>query len=114
MDIALTAITFDCTHAAAVAGFWSALLDRPADDGADESYALIPGAPSLAFYRVPEAKGAKNRVHPDLTVPDLPAAVDRAVALGATKVRDVEEEGERWTTLTDPEGNEFDLVSSSA
>jgi predicted enzyme related to lactoylglutathione lyase len=63
--------------------------------------------------RVPEAKTAKNRVHVDLAVADLPAAVERIVALGATRLGDFDEAGFRWTTLRDPEGNEFDVVASS-
>jgi hypothetical protein len=35
--------------------------------------------------------------------------VERAVALGATKVAEFDEYGTRWTTLTDPEGNVFDI-----
>jgi predicted enzyme related to lactoylglutathione lyase len=33
--------------------------------------------------------------------------VDRLVGLGATVVHDKHEWGITWTTLTDPEGNEF-------
>ena len=108
----LAAITFDCDDAAALATFWSTLLRRPVEDGASRDYASIAGPPAWAFLRVPEGKTAKNRVHPDLDVLDLGAAVDRAVALGAKHVADVEEDGTRWTTLVDPEGNEFDLVQS--
>lgn len=106
----LSAITFDCDDAAALAGFWSTLLRRPVGEGASRDYASIAGPPAWAFLRVPEGKVAKNRVHPDLDVADLGAAVDRAIALGAKHVADVEEDGTRWTTLVDPEGNEFDLV----
>jgi catechol 2,3-dioxygenase-like lactoylglutathione lyase family enzyme len=75
--------------------------------------------PRLYFQRVPEPKTAKNRVHLDLNVGggrDTPpeeararvaAAVERAVAAGATKVREAEEHGEFWVVLQDPEGNEF-------
>ena len=34
-----------------------------------------------------------------------------AMAAGATHVADVEEDGTRWTTLRDVEGNELDLVA---
>ena len=37
------------------------------------------------------------------------AAVERAVALGATKLRHVEERGERHFVMQDIEGNEFCL-----
>jgi hypothetical protein len=65
----------------------------------------------ILFQAVPEPKTVKNRVHLDLLVgPDAhDAEVERVVALGATVVR-VQDGGEgRWTLLTDPEGNEFDV-----
>lgn len=107
----LSAITFDCNDAATLAAFWSDALGRPVDDGASSDYATLPGSPAWAFIAVPEPKTAKNRVHPDLSVTDLAATVERLVALGATKVGDFDEAGETWTTLTDPEGNEFDVVA---
>ena len=113
----LEAITFDCADAASLAAFWSTLLDHPVDDGASAAYAAIGLSddnklrPAFAFLQVPEGKTAKNRCHPDLVTTDLEAAVAAAVAAGATKVADVEEDGTRWTTLLDPEGNELDLVA---
>ena len=77
--------------------------------------------PRIFLQRVPEPKATKNRLHLDMNVggprgtPDeerragLDAGVARAVGLGATKVRFVEERGERHWTMQDPEGNEFDL-----
>ena len=75
--------------------------------------------PRLFFQRVPEPKSVKNRVHldinasgPDGTPPDeRRALVDDEVArlrsAGATIAREVEERGERWVVMQDPEGNEF-------
>jgi hypothetical protein len=41
--------------------------------------------------------------------------VERAISLGATKVAEFDEYGTRWTTMTDPEGNVFDIgVGQSA
>ena len=77
--------------------------------------------PRIFFQRVPEPKELKNRVHLDVNVggprgtPDddrrvaVDAAVDRAVGLGATKIRLVEERGERHYVMQDIEGNEFCL-----
>jgi hypothetical protein len=77
--------------------------------------------PRLYFQRVPEPKVVKNRVHLDLNVGGgrqvplqerrvrIAAAVDRLGALGATTVRPVQERGEYWVVMTDPEGNEFCL-----
>ena len=48
-------------------------------------------------------------MHLDLVATDLQAEVERAVALGATKIAEFDEYGTIWTTLTDPEGNVFDI-----
>ena len=77
MTTTLTHLTFDCADAAALAGFWAAVLDQPVDDGASPEYALVKGTPGWMFLQVPEPKAAKNRMHPDLTTDDLPAEVAR-------------------------------------
>ena len=77
--------------------------------------------PRIFLQRVPEEKQVKNRLHLDVnaggprgTPPDerrasVDAAVERAIGLGATKVRLVEERGERHYVMQDIEGNEFCL-----
>ncbi|HEX2157011.1 MAG TPA: VOC family protein, partial [Actinomycetes bacterium] len=35
------------------------------------------------------------------------AAVARAAAAGATKVKEYDEAGQHWVVMQDPEGNEF-------
>jgi Glyoxalase-like domain len=107
-------IVIDSRRANEIAAFWSALLDRPVNDGANQFFALIPASedrtfPALMFLGVPEPREGKNRLHLDLVATDLSAEVERAVALGATKVAEFDEYGTRWTTLTDPEGNVFDI-----
>jgi Glyoxalase-like domain len=64
----------------------------------------IPGAPfeSLDFVPVPEPKTVKNRIHLDVTTPD----VDALVAAGAVVLR-AAGDGVEWTVLADPDGNEF-------
>lgn len=107
-------VVIDSQRADEIAAFWSALLDRPVNDGANQFFALIPASddrafPALMFLAVPEPRQGKNRMHLDLVATDLPAEVERAVALGATKIAEFDEYGTRWTTLTDPEGNIFDI-----
>lgn len=109
----LASITFDCADALVAARFWSAALDRPLPDDATSEFVQLAGSPAWSFIAVPEPKAAKNRVHVDLDVADLAAEVDRLLALGARHVGDFDEQGERWTTLADPEGNEFDLVAQA-
>ena len=111
MTTTLAHLTFDCADAAALAGFWSAVLDQPVADGASPEYATLDGSPGWMFLQVPEPKATKNRVHPDLRTDDLPSEVTRLVALVATHLADHTEEGTTWATLTDPEGNEFDVVA---
>ena len=108
--------SFDATDATRAARFWAAALDRKVADGANEHDAVVeagdPGSgPRLAFHRVPEAKQAKNRFHPDLITGDYEGETARLLTLGATKLNAVERNGARWTTFADVEGNEFDLIA---
>ena len=75
--------------------------------------------PRVFFQRVPEPKTVKNRVHLDVHAsggPDtdrkvrrqrVAAEVTRLEAAGATVFREVDEVGEHWVVMQDPEGNEF-------
>ena len=64
----------------------------------------VPGMPMLTmdFDPVPEPKTVKNRIHWDVTVPDL----DALIRHGATLLRPPGEHS-RWHVMADPEGNEF-------
>jgi hypothetical protein len=105
---------------------WEAFLADlgvPEEDWNSASAVVDPDGvgPRLYFQRVPEPKVAKNRVHLDLNVggprgtplDERKAAVDREAkrmtGLGAETVRAVEERGEYWVVMRDPEGNEFCL-----
>ena len=113
MPARVKAVTFDCVDAHVVAQFWSDVLDRPLDTEAEPSsfFASIdmqdPARTGYMFIQVPEAKVAKNRVHLDLESDDVGAEVSRVVALGASLIHEKAEFGMTWTTLADPEGNEF-------
>jgi len=116
MSLDIAAITFDCESPSVVAAFWAAAFGRPIDPGPEEQTPFFqsigrsdpqPGANTMMFIKVPEAKTAKNRVHLDLQASDRAAEVERLVDLGATVLHDNDEWGTRWTTLSDPEGNEF-------
>jgi hypothetical protein len=74
--------------------------------------------PRLFFQKVPEPKTVKNRVHVDLNAGGrgasaherdarVEAKVQELVSLGATVQRRLDEIGERWVVMQDPEGNEF-------
>jgi hypothetical protein len=127
---ALRDVVVDCSHPAPLARWWAATLDgyrvAPYDDAElarlhaegvedpeDDPTVLVepdpaarPGAapgPRIWFQRVPEPKTVKNRVHLDLTVPDLRVGVAELVGRGASLVA----EHDGWVVLADPEGDEF-------
>lgn len=113
------AVTLDCSDPQELARFWCALLGVEVR-GQWEQYVglhpMAPGQPRLVLQRTDDPRPGKNSLHLDLHVPsvgELPAAVQRAVELGARVVREVEEAGERWSVLADPEGNLFCLVADS-
>ncbi|MFI7023797.1 VOC family protein [Micromonospora sp. NPDC049900] len=62
--------------------------------------------PGLLFVRGGGVKEGKNRLHLDLRPADREAEVERLVDMGARHV-DVGQDGDDWTVLADPEGNEF-------
>ena len=111
MDISLAGVTVDCADAARIAGFWADVFEVPVEPDASVGFASVR-TPSvmLNFAAVPEPKVAKNRLHLDVSVPDLEAAVERLTGLGATVRNRMEEGGSRWVVLCDPEGNELCLV----
>lgn len=116
--LAVGNVTVDCAHAADLAGFYAALLERTVDAGGSEFFATVGHAdgarPVLMFIQVPERTPGKNSVHLDLYGPELAAQVARAVSLGAKHVADFAEYGAVWTTLADPEGNLFDIGDDGA
>src|SRR5256885_2039278 len=107
-------VSVDATDPGRLARFYSAVLDLPVVDEGDDYAQLAPFAeagPSLLFMEVPEEKSpGKNRLHLDLRVDDVPAAVKRCEALGASPVTRGTLAGPfSWQVMLDPEGNEFCL-----
>jgi catechol 2,3-dioxygenase-like lactoylglutathione lyase family enzyme len=105
-------VTFDCRDPERMATFWAGATGyERMDVSNDEVVALHApdsrGVRRLLFFRVPEPKTAKNRVHLDLAAKDPGAEIDRLVELGATRVEYREGNGTGWTVMLDPEGNEF-------
>lgn len=117
MTTSVIGLSVDCADPIALATFWSAVLGRPVNPGADAGNAAVDATdpasgPRLAFHRVPESKTVKNRLHLDLRTDEFQAESKRLIGLGAAPIREIEKPNARWTTFTDPEGNEFDLVAA--
>jgi hypothetical protein len=104
---------------------WPAFLKAqgiPERDWASASAVVDPDGvgPRIFFQRVPEGKTVKNRVHLDLNVGGprsaphderrrrVDAEAGRLGRLGARQSRTIEERGEYFINMLDPEGNEFD------
>lgn len=124
-------LTFDADHPAELVRFWCEVLGyeveplHPAARAELEAMGVDPQAsgrlfaaavdpagagPRLLALKVPEGKTAKNRLHLDVRVggaDQIPAEVERLMALGATHLGDFAEHGSTWAVLQDPEGNEF-------
>jgi predicted enzyme related to lactoylglutathione lyase len=113
--------SFDARNAYAQSVFWSQVLgfaedpDDPNEPGHEEC--LITSrdrSQLLLFITVPDDKQVKNRVHLDLRPVDRTREqeVERVLALGASQLADHRRpDGSGWITLTDPEGNEFCILS---
>jgi Glyoxalase-like domain len=66
--------------------------------------------PGICFVPVRDAKMTKNRLHIDLDPDDHDADVARVIRLGARHA-DIGQGDVLWTVLTDPEGNEFCILT---
>ena len=112
-------IVIDAVDSERLADFWAAAagFERGTANG---NYITLKSRgqpfPRILIQKVPESKaGVKNRLHLDLPAesPDeMRREVARLVGLGATQVQVIEEDGEVFTVLTDPEGNELCVVAA--
>ena len=114
-------LALDVNDPGRMIAFWSQVLgyaveDEDRFDAPDRVYwSLVDPAdcgPRLVIQRVPEPVTTKTRVHIDVHVPDIEAAAQAAVGLGATRIdsEPVTEVGASWIRLEDPEGNIFCFV----
>ena len=75
----------------------------------------VRGGPRINFQPVPEAKVGKARVHLDIWVDDLDAAISRVEQLGGAHTGEVHAGPEGTdVVMIDPEGTEFCLVALPA
>jgi predicted enzyme related to lactoylglutathione lyase len=84
------------------------------DAAATDEFEIRPSIeqlPGLLFARVAEGKEVKNRLHLDFRPDDQAAEVERFLQAGAQRA-DVGQGSSPWVVLTDPEGNEFCVLSA--
>lgn len=115
-----TELIIDSHQPRRLAEFWCAVLGYAISEESDgfveiaawqpdeEAMRDRPGAPTLVFVPVPEAKAVKNRLHIDVSPIDRSRdeEVERLLALGARRV-DIGQGEQTWVVLADIEGNEF-------
>jgi catechol 2,3-dioxygenase-like lactoylglutathione lyase family enzyme len=117
MSIRIQCLCVDSAHPSKSADFWEAALGWRRTYETDDQVVLEPPAgspedgmaPDILFLRVPEPKAVKNRLHLDLRPLDQAAEVARLEALGARRA-DVGQGDVSWVVMTDPDGNEFDVL----
>ncbi|MER7000552.1 VOC family protein [Streptomyces sp. NPDC000410] len=107
-------VTIDCVDVERVAGFWSALLNRPQGPSRPGwVYLGHPGDPQprLVFQPVDRPKHGKVRLHLDIAVDDIGQGIAQVTALGGrpTGERHDYDEGV-VVVMADPEDHEFCLV----
>ena len=112
----LDTVVLDAPDVEASGAFWQRLTGGTVEQHADEGGTFLtmrtPDGWLLGFQPAPGLVRAEwpgqqrpQQVHLDLRVPDVAAATEEAVAIGATLLR----ENEAWNTLVDPAGHPFDL-----
>lgn len=112
----IAAVVVNCADPRAMAGFWGEATDWTVHEVSDEHARLrsATGAgPYLEFPRTPDVDAVWNHVHLDLAPyphDDQAAEVSRLRALGASDL-DVGQGDVPWRCLTDPEGNEFCVLT---
>jgi len=107
--------------------YWASVGIPEEELGSDEDWVdsiVSPDGPRVWFQEVPEVKSIKNRLHFDLlvgggrTVPigdrrtRVRAEAERLVEFGASITREMDSpDFDHFAiAMTDPEGNEFDIV----
>ncbi|WP_125775531.1 VOC family protein [Antribacter gilvus] len=113
----LDAVVLDVPDPKASAAFWQALAEATVEQEESDGWLTLgtPDGWSIAFQPAPDlvppqwpGQDHPQQLHLDLNVPDVAAATERAVSLGATLLR----ESETWNTLADPAGHPFDLCAA--
>ena len=111
-------VTVDCKNPLLLAEFWCEMLDWEIIQSGEEEAYIAPKNRSLVlmsdvlFYKNPDDKVVKNRLHFCLRPDNQAVEIERALSLGAHHV-DIGQTGEEsWVVMADPEGNEFCILRS--
>ena len=109
--IRIATISIQAVRPGEVARFWRDLLGYEVAPNHTDPVLLVGDGPSL-LVQLAECAPGDGAIHLDLRPLDAPAAVARALELGAS-LADIGQSGrECWTVLRDPGGNLFCILRS--
>ena len=112
-------VTVDCKNPMLLAEFWCEMLDWEIIQSSDEEAYIAPKNRSLVlmsdvlFYKNPDEKIVKNRLHFCLRPDNQAVEIERAISLGARHANIGQTGEETWVVMADPEGNEFCILRSA-
>jgi len=110
-------VVFDAADLAAESGFWAGVLGGTVDAEDDWHMVLVDGRPQIGVQLAPNhvapewPEGTPQQIHLDLWVDDPQAAHDQVMSLGATVLKEVEDQGtpDAFQVYADPAGHPFCL-----
>lgn len=105
-------VTMDSTDPEPLAAWWAEQTGAEITTTNDGWFVIIAGGTlpyPFAFQKIDEVTPGKNRIHLDFEASDLDAEAEILVAAGATLLARKGDESFRWITLSDPQGNVFDV-----
>jgi hypothetical protein len=116
VSLSVAAVSIDSVDSVALAGFWGKALGRPVSPGKVAGDTAVDATgpengPRMLFHNVSGLQTANNRFHLILLTEHYHEEIERLTGLGAMTVTETKLPEVRWTTLADPEGNEFDLAT---
>ena len=105
----INALIVDALDPERLAAFWSEVLGRPVV-GRTGPYVWLRREQGLGlgFQRVEDPKGAKNRMHFDVSSPEPAAEQERIERLGGRRLEEYADGG--FLVMADPEGHEFCVI----
>jgi hypothetical protein len=118
VKIGFQVVVFDAADLAAESAFWAGLLDGTVSADDDWHMVLVDGRPRIGVQLAPDhvppdwpAGTTQQQIHLDLWVDDPVEAHERVLTLGATVLKEAEDDGapDAFQVYADPAGHPFCL-----